>query len=113
MLFNANGFANRTLTCATEAQLDVGTPVVMTDNYTVAAAQSGDPLFGVACGGRGGVCAVQVLGAVTLPYTGDAPAVGYGKLSCDGEGAVQVDEDGTPVRILAVEPAAGTVTCIL
>ena len=110
---NANGFAQQVLTCTTAASLDAGVPVKLTGNFTASAAANGDALFGVALSCRDGVCAVQVQGAVTLPYTGTAPAVGFGTLACNGSGGVKTDANGTKVRILAVDTVKTAVTCIL
>ncbi len=110
---NANGFAQQVVTCESASDLAAGTLVKMTGNYTVEAAASGDPLFGAVLNCRGGVCAVQVQGALTLPYTGSAPAVGIAKLACAGADKLKTDANGLSVRVLAVDAVRSTVTCIL
>jgi hypothetical protein len=113
MICNANGFAQQVLTMTTAASLDCGTPVSLSGNFTAAAASNGDAVFGVALSCRDGVCAVQVQGAVTLPYTGSAPTVGFGSLVCNGSGGVKTSAEGTPTRILAVDSVQNTVTFML
>ena len=113
MNLSANGFSQAALTMQSAAAIPAGTPVVLTDNFTVAAGADGNAFCGVALSARGGACAVQLRGAVTLPYSGEMPAVGAGSLVCDGNGGVKTAQDGTPVLILAADDTLGTVTCIL
>lgn len=109
----SNGFMQQTLTMQTESALDVGTPVKLTGNYTVAAGSANDAFCGVALSCRDGLCAVQCKGSVTLPYSGTAPTVGFATLACAGSGAVKTAESGTAVLVVAVDSVRSTVTCIL
>ncbi len=110
---NANGFAQQVLTLVSAADIPAGTPVSLSENYTAAAAAANAPVFGVVLSCRDGVCAVQVQGAVTLSYSGTAPAVGFGCLVSDGSGGVKTASDGTPLRILAVDSVQSAVTFML
>lgn len=116
MNLSANGFLAASLTFQSESEITTGTPVVLSDNFTVAAADEGDAFCGVLLSCRDNLCCVQLKGAVTLPYSGTAPEVGTALLAADGEGGVaaaDAEDGGTTVLILAVDTTASTVTCIL
>ena len=110
MNISANGFFDHTLTLQAASAIPAGHPVKLSGNYTVAAASAGDKFCGVLLSCCDGVCAVQLHGAVTLAYTGTAPAVGFASLVSDGNGSA---ENGTSVLILSVDSTDKTVTCIL
>ena len=113
MNLSANGFLQAALTMTAAETIPCGTPVKLTDNYTVAAAENGDAFVGVVLTCADTFCAVQLQGAVTLPYSGTAPSVGSGILAADGDGGVKSAESGANVCILAVDEVRGTLTCIL
>ena len=113
MKLSANGFLQAVLTLQSEEPIPVGTPVKLTDNYTVEAGAQDDAFCGVVCTARGTVCGVQLRGSVCLPYSGTAPDVGPAVLACDGEGGVTASETGTAVLVLAVDSDAGTLICLL
>ena len=109
----SKGFAEQALSMQCASDIAAGTPVKLTDNYTVAAASANDAFCGVVLSCRDKLCAVQLKGSVTLPYSGTAPTVGAGILAAAADGKVKAAESGTNVLILAVDTTAGTVTCIL
>ncbi len=113
MKLSANGFLQAVLTMQSQEPIAVGTPVKLTDNYEIEAGADGDAFCGVVCTSRGTICGVQLRGSVCLPYSGDAPDVGSAVLACDGDGGVTASESGTNVLVLAVDPDAGTLTCLL
>lgn len=113
MQLSSNGFMQQTLTMECASALAAGTPVKLTDTYTVAAAGNNDAFCGVVLSCRDTVCAVQLKGSVTLPYSGDAPAVGFATLACDADGKVKTAQNGTNVLIVAVDTSASVVTFIL
>lgn len=113
MNISANGFFDHTLTLQADSAIPAGHPVKLTGNYTVANAENGESFCGILLSCCDGVCAVQLKGAVTLSYSGTAPAVGTASLVSDGNGSVQTAENGTDALILCVDTAAKTVTCIL
>ncbi len=113
MKLSANGFLHAVLTMQTDAPIAVGTPVKLVDNFAVAAGSEDDAFCGVVCSAGAGVCGVQLRGSVCLPYSGEAPDVGPAVLACDGDGGVAAAESGTNVLVLAVDDAAGTITCLL
>jgi hypothetical protein len=98
---------------------DINKPVKFTGNDTVALLTSGDDLGGVVrtIEPAGDVCAVQLTGAVTLPYTGTAPTIGYQRLVSSatiGSVIIASAAAGSPLfRITYVDTAAVTVTFIL
>ena len=113
MQITSNGFMQQALTMQCASALTAGTPVKLTDNYTVTAAGNNDAFCGVVLSCRDTLCAVQLRGSVTLPYSGTAPEVGPAVLACDASGNVKSAVTGTDVLILAVDTTASTVTCIL
>ena len=113
MTIASKGFGEQVLTMQSASAIGTGTPVKLTDNYTVSAAAANDAFCGVVLSCREGLCAVQLRGSVTLPYSGTAPSVGASVLASDGEGGVTSAESGTAVLILAVDSTASTVTILL
>lgn len=113
MSISSNGFMQQTLTMRCASAIAPGTPVKLTGNYTVAAAGNNEAFCGVALSCRDTLCAVQLKGSVTLPYSGTAPTVGSAVLACDADGKVKTASSGTNVLILSVDATASTVTCIL
>lgn len=113
MKLSANGFLQAVLTMQAQSVIAVGTPVKLTDNFEVAAGADGDAFCGVVCTSNGGICGVQLRGSVCLPYSGEAPDVGFAVLACDGEGGVAAAESGTNVLVLAVDTDAQTLTVLL
>ena len=113
MTIASKGFGEQVLTMQSASAIDAGTPVKLTDNYTVSAAAENDAFCGVVLSCRDGLCAVQLRGSVTLPYSGTAPSVGAAVLAADGEGGVAAAETGAAVLILAVDSTASTVTVLL
>lgn len=89
----------------------VGKPCKMKSGKTATAAASGDSFQGVCQWLRDGLAGIQIKGFVTLGYTGEtAPAVGYGKLSADGTGGVEVATAGPDRLIVDVDTTGKTVT---
>ena len=76
---------------------------------TVDVCAQGDVFCGVITQARGGTASVLMGGYTELPYSGAAPEVGYGKLSANGEGGVQVSENGREYLIVRVDSANSTV----
>ena len=113
MTVSFNGFNENAVTFLRDGEIEAGAPVTVTANGTVSPAEDGDILCGVAAAADGDCVTVQLTGYVKLAYTGDAPAVGYTALSCDGEGGVACDEDGKSYLVIDVDTVAGTVGFIL
>ena len=113
MNLSANGFLEAVLTLHAENDIPAGTPVKLTGNYTVEAAENGEAFCGVALSCRDHACAVRLRGTSTTPFTGNAPTPGSTGLASDGEGGVQSSENGTQVLVLACDNERKTVTYML
>lgn len=86
----------------------------MTANAEVGACSADDDFIGVITQVRGAVASVLLGGYTELSYSGNtAPSVGFCTLTADGEGGVQVDEDGRSFLVVSVDTAAKTVGLFL
>ncbi|MCR4614798.1 MAG: hypothetical protein K5756_01425 [Clostridiales bacterium] len=114
MSISYKGFNNKQLTFKAGGTVTENTPVKLSSNDTVSVCSSGDEFAGIAGQVRNGLAAVQMSGAVTLPYTGTTtPTVGYISLAADGEGGVKVPASGgKKVLAVNVDTTAETVTFI-
>ena len=112
MSVSFGGFNANTATFKTSADLENGCAVKISDSDTVAACSDGETFCGFVIDGEGGYASVQLSGAVTAAYTGAAPALGYSKLVCDGNG-VKAAESGREYLILSVDENASTVTFLM
>ena len=114
MSISYEGYNNKQLTFKAGEAVTENIPVKLSSNDTVGVCSDGDEFAGVAAQVRNGLAAVQMSGAVTLPYTGDtAPTVGYVSLAADGEGGVTVPvSGGKKVLAISVNTTAHTVTFI-
>lgn len=107
-----NGYAENTATFRCETKLLPGTPVMVTDSGTVAAA--GGTFCGVALSWRDGFAAVQLAGYVSLPYSGTKPAVGYQVLTADADGKVKAAASGSAgLQRLVVDADSANIGFIL
>jgi len=87
-----------------DGDLQPGMAVTLTGSGEVGLGADGDAVCGVLLGGvRGGAAAVQIGGAAKAAYTGEAPAVGWQELSCDGQGGVKTAAGGARCLVLAVD----------
>lgn len=107
-----NGFAENAATFRCEKQITAGTPVMVTESGVVAAADGA--FCGVALSWRDGYAAVQLSGYVSLPYSGNQPAVGYQVFTAGTDGSVQAAAAGTDgVKRLVVDADSTHVGFIL
>ena len=110
--FNAIGQAHVSFSAAESAQ--AGKVCRLTENGTVGACEAGDSFCGVVTEVRCGVAAVTMSGFVELPYSGEAPAVGYQTLAADGAGGVKtVTAGGRSLLVVMVDSANETVGVFL
>lgn len=92
----------------------VGAPVKLSGNGEVSACADGDRLVGVAIACDEDFAAVQTGGFVLLPYSGTAPAVGFGLLAADGVGGIKsVSSGGGEFLLVEVDEANKTVGFML
>lgn len=61
---------------------------------TVSACNDGDDFCGLVIHRRGNFCSVQLEGFVTVPYTGNTPAMGWTQLAANGTGGAKTSSSG-------------------
>lgn len=103
------GFNAKAVTFKTSGTVAKGAAVKITASGTVTACSDGDNFCGFAVDSASGHASVQLCGAITAPYSGTAPAVGYSKLASDGTG-VKAATGGREYLIAEVNETAQTVT---
>jgi hypothetical protein len=87
-----------------------GQVVKVADNGTVAPCADGEVFCGVMEGIRKGFTAVQLHGFVTLPYTGQAPELGYNTFAADANGGIKTAQEGRKCLVVSVDTNAMAVT---
>lgn len=112
MTISANGFMAESLTLMGDTSLTAGEPVTLCDNNTVSACSDSDIFCGIITHEKNGVCAVQLHGAVTLPFTGTAPTIGFSELCANGSKGVK-SGSGREYLVLSVDSVKSTVTFVL
>lgn len=112
MTVSTNGFMAESLTLIGDPSISFGEAVKLSENNTVASCENGDTFCGIVTHEKNGICAVQLHGTVTVPFTGSAPAVGYTGLCADGNGGVSTGS-GREYLVLSVNKTDSTVTFIL
>ena len=90
-----------------------GQVVTLSDSGAVTACDDDDTFCGVSGGGADGYLSVQLTGYVSLPYSGTAPAVGYGNLSADSGGGVKTSVSGREYLILDIDTVRNTIGFLL
>ncbi len=113
MSVSFNGFNEKVLTFKTESAVETGYPVMMSGNGTVAACESGDAFCGIAVHSEGTYVSVQLTGAITMPYTGTTPEVGYENLAAGADGSVSVASGGREYLVLSVDAVNSKVTFVI
>ncbi len=96
-------------------EVDTGQVVGLAAEDSVAPCAEGDAFVGVvlAKASGGDACTVILGGAVEVNFSGNAPAVGFQKLSADGKGGVKVDAGGREHLVLAADGAAMSAVIVL
>lgn len=107
------GIGQLSLSFAQEDELAVGQVCQLAEGGKVAACGAGEHFHGVVDAVRGALCGVTMRGAVRVAYSGSALAVGWAKLSADGNGGVKADEAGHEYLVLHVDSDMGTVVLFL
>lgn len=99
-----------------------GDPVKVTGAGTVSPCGAGEAFDGFVAGMSGEYAAVVIGGAVTAPYSGEAPGFGRTLLCADGDGGVKTvdadaakaaDTDGVKCLVVDVDEADKTATFIM
>ena len=99
--------------CATYlgSNISEGHVVKMSDRGVVAACADGNDFCGVAMCCKDDACSVQVMGFVTVGYSGTVPAVGWATLAANGAGGVKtVTDGGRSYLVVNADTTAKTVT---
>lgn len=112
MSVSFGGFNENTATFKATEDIAKNSFVRMSESNTVAACTGGEAFIGIARECDGGYAGVQLSGTVKAAYSGSAPAVGYTKLSGDGD-KVNVSDSGREYLVVAVDETANTVTFIM
>ncbi len=103
-MLSFNGYNSTSLTFLGDETIKAGTAVKVNGDATVSACAAGDAFFGACEINRGGVITVQASGYVEMPYSGTAPAYGFGSLVADGNGGVKTGS-GRSVTVVKVDTA--------
>ena len=90
--------------------LALGQPCKCSGGKAMTKAAAAEAFHGVCLWQREDIAGVQVDGFITLPYTGSAPAVGFGILAANGSGGVQTAASGMSRMIVDVDSVLKTVT---
>ena len=113
MLNYLDGYDRNEVTLNAENNVIKSGTVAMTDNYTVGSAADGADFIGVCTHTQCGSASVLIKGFVEVPFTGEAPAAGYCKLSANGKGGVKKNANGRDFLVVGVDTADQTCAIIL
>ena len=115
MKISFEGIGQWAATFACGENVAEGQAVKISGNGKVDTCASGDGFCGVAAvvGSDKTACAVVMGGMVSVPYTGNAPALGWSGLSADGTGGVKADAAGQKYVVVDVDTTAMMVTFAL
>ncbi len=108
-----SGFNTKEITLHADESVKKGSAVVFADDSTVKAAAAGQIFCGICTKIRNGLASVVFSGHVTVPFGGSAPALGYQKLSADGNGAVKSDENGKHFLVVCSDETDKTIDIIM
>lgn len=108
-----NGFDRKEVTFIAGATTTEGNTVNLLSKSTVGASPAGSDFTGVCTLVRNGMASVVLRGYVTVPYSGTAPSIGYNKLAADGNGGVQLSEDGRHILVADIDREALTCGIVL
>lgn len=108
-----SGFNTKEITLHADETVKENSAVVFADDNTVKAAAAGEIPCGICTKIRNGLASVVFAGHVTVPFGGSAPALGWQKLSADGNGGVKADENGKQWLVVYVNDADKTVDIIM
>ena len=110
MKVSFEGAGEQVLSFMKASGVEKGSLVKLSANATVAKCAAGDNFAGVCIKADDSFADVKTAGYVELGYTGTAPAVGYAKLTADGDGNVKT---GREYLVISVDSAAAVVGFIM
>lgn len=108
-MIDFTGYGENLLTFKAAEGIKCDFPAQVTENDTVGNAADGVAFCGVVKSARAGIATVLMNGYAVLPYTGDAPSLGYGILAADGNGGVKTATKGRSVTVITVNTDKKTV----
>ena len=108
-----SGFNTKEITLHADNSVKENSAVVFADDSTVKAAAAGEIPCGICTKIRNGLASVVFAGHVTVPFGGSAPALGWQKLSADGNGGVKADENGKHFLVVYSDEADKTLDIIM
>ena len=94
MEFSFEGIGQVVATFAASDEVQPGMAVVLTGDSTVGLGEDGALPCGMALSVSNGLAAVQLAGVFKVGYSGEAPAVGWNLITCDGNGKVKKSTAG-------------------
>lgn len=113
MAISYQSVAQECITLYATDGLKVGGVCSVIKNDTANPSLECDMFAGVVADIRGKFCSVIVRGFVTVPYMGDAPIVGWQRLTAGDNGLVQYDPSGSRYFVTNVNTTDKTVTFLL
>ena len=113
MKVSFEGAGEQVLSFMKASGVEKGSLVKLSANATVAKCAAGDNFAGVCIKADDSFADVKTAGYVELGYTGTAPAVGYAKLTADGDGNVKTADPGREYLVISVDSAAAVVGFIM
>ena len=113
MKVSFEGAGEQVLSFMKASGVEKGSLVKLSANATVAKCAAGDNFAGVCIKADDSFADVKTAGYVELGYTGTAPAVGYAKLTADGDGNVKTVDTGREYLVISVDSAAAVVGFIM
>ena len=108
-----SGFNTKEITLHADESVKENSAVVFADDSTVKAAAAGEIPCGICTKIRNGLASVVFAGHVTVPFGGSTPALGWNKLSADGNGGVKADENGKYFLVVYSDEADKTLDIIM
>lgn len=112
MSISYNSIGQVCITCYNSG-VQVNQPCKMSTNNTVAACQDENAIEGVVVAGNNSLATIAVKGFVTLPYSGNAPTLGFCPLAASGTGKVKKLEGAHEYLVCSVDTSKKTVTFCL
>ena len=108
-----SGFNTKEITLNADKSVKEGSAVVLADDSTVKAAAAGDIPCGICTKIRNGLASVVFAGHVTVPFSGTTPALGYRKLSADGNRGVKLNDNGKHFLVVYADEYEQTIDIIM
>ena len=108
-----SGFNTKEITLHADETVKEGSTVVFADDSTVKAAAADEIPCGICTKIRNGLASVVFAGHVTVPFSGTVPALGYCKLSADGNGGVKLNDNGKHFLVVYSDEADKTIDIIM